>query len=172
LQELRANSINVTVDSRRGELQRAERFLREALAMMPGDADARTRLGHALIELGRHKEAAAELRKAIEVKPDARLLYLAGLFLGRAEHALGRHAEARRLYEHAAELYPNAQSPWLALSQLARETGDRPRAQTSLQRLASLASEKPSDPWWSFYQPHHADADILLSQMRQLGIPR
>ena len=125
LQELRANAIDVTVASRRAELQRAERFFLEALAIAPDDADARLRLGHTLVELGRHKEAAVELRRAIEAKPDRRRLYLAELFLGRAEQALGRHAEARRLYEHAADLYPSAQSPRLALSQLARQTGDR-----------------------------------------------
>jgi tetratricopeptide (TPR) repeat protein len=172
VRELRDNSINVTVDSRRGELQRAERFFREALAAAAGDTDARIRLGHTLVELGRHKEAGVELRKAIDGTPDARRLYLAELFLGRAEHALGRHAEARRLYEHASELYPNAQSPRLALSHLARQTGDRAGAQQSLKRLIAVPTAGPSDPWWDFYQPHNADAEVLLSQMRQLGTAR
>jgi tetratricopeptide (TPR) repeat protein len=172
LQELRDNSINVTVDSRRGELQRADRFFREALALTPGDADARIRLGHTLVELGRHKEAAVELHKAINGKPDARRLYLAELFLGRAEHALGRHAEARRLYEHAAELYPNAQSPKLALSHVARQTGDRFGAQQSLNRLIAAPTATPSDPWWFYYQPHRDDADALMNRMREIGVPR
>ena len=54
---------SVAVSSRRDELQRAERFLREALVLAPGDADGRIRLGHTLGELGRHGEAAAELRR-------------------------------------------------------------------------------------------------------------
>lgn len=169
LEQLRASSINVTVGSRRGELQRAERFLREALAMTPGDADARMRLGHTLVELGRHEEAAVELRKAIDAKPDTRRHYLTALFLGRAEQALGRHAEARRLYEIAADLYPGAQSPRLALSQLARQTGNRSAAQQSLRRLAAVSNAGASDPWWQYYEPHKADAELLLARMRQLG---
>ena len=169
LQQLRADGVNVAVNARRDELQRAERFLRDGLALAPGDADARLRLGHTLGELGRHKEAAAELRAAIDAKPDRRCLYFAELFLGREEEALGRSAEARRRYEQASDLYPSAQSPRLALSQLARQTGDRASAQRSLQSLAAVADIDASDPWWDFYQPHKDDADTLMDRMRQIG---
>ena len=62
VQQVRADDVNVTVDSRGSELQRAEQFFRDGLARAPDDADARVRLGHTLGELGRHEEAAAELR--------------------------------------------------------------------------------------------------------------
>ena len=169
LQQLRADGVNVTVNSRRAELQRAERFLRDALMIAPGDVDARLRLGHTLIELGRHKEAAVELRSAIAAKLDKRRLYLAELFLGRAEQVLGLRDEAKRRYEQAADLYPTAQSPLLALGGLARQTGDRAGAQRSLGNLAAVSSAEPSDPWWEFYQPHKADADQLVERMRQIG---
>jgi tetratricopeptide (TPR) repeat protein len=169
LQQLRADGVNVTVASRRTELERAERFLREALILAPADADARLRLGYTLGELGRSKEAAIELRMAIDAKPDRRGLYLAALFLGRAEEALGRRDEARRRYEHAVDLFPGAQSPRLALSGLARHTGDRASAQRSLHSLASISDAEASDPWWGFYQAHDADADVLIGRMREMG---
>ena len=169
VQQLRADAVNVTVDSRRAELQRAEQFFREALLLSPRAVDARVRLGHTLGELGRHKEAAVELRTALDAKSDAERLYLAELFLGRVEEALGRRDEARSRYERAAALYPNAQSPRLALSQLARQTGDDAAAQRSLQSLASRVDIDVSDPWWGFYTPHNDDADVLIARMRQIG---
>jgi tetratricopeptide (TPR) repeat protein len=169
IQQLRADSVSVAVNSRRSELERAERFLREALELAPGDASARLRLGHTLGELGRHKEAAAELLQAIDAKPDKPRLYLAELFLGRAEAALGRRDEARRRYERAASLYPNAQSPLLALSGLARQAGDRASAQRSLASLAAVNDSEPFDPWWDFYQSHKDDAGVLMARMQQIG---
>jgi len=127
------------------------------------------RLGHTLGELGRHKEAAAELRQAIDARPDKPRLYLAELFLGRAEAAIGRRDEARWHYERAASLYPNAQSPLLALSGLARQTGDRASAQRSLASLVAVNDSEPFDPWWEFYQSHKDDADALMARMQQIG---
>ncbi len=167
--QVRASDVSVAVGSRVSELQRAEQFFREGLALAPADVDARVRLGHTLGELGRHAEAAAELRSAIAANPDRRRLYLAELFLGREEEAFGRSAEARRRYEQAAELYPGAQSPRLALSRLARQTGDRASAQGALQTLASVSDFNRADPWWLFYEPHAEDAVVLIQRMRQIG---
>jgi tetratricopeptide (TPR) repeat protein len=169
VQQLRADAVSVRVGSRRSELERAERFFRDGLLLAPADADARVKLGHTLGELGRHAEAAAELRKAIEANPDRQRLYLATLILGREEEALGRRDEARRRYDQAADLYPRAQSPRLALGRLARQTGDRAAAQRSLQSLVAVADIDASDPWWGFYQTHIDDADILVQRMRQIG---
>jgi tetratricopeptide (TPR) repeat protein len=169
VQQLRASDVTVNVGSRRSELERAERFFREGLAFAPADAEARVRLGHTLGELGRHTEAAAELRKAIAATPDGARRYLAELLLGREEEALGRHGEARRRYEQAASLYPAAQSPRLALSRLARHTGDRAGAQQLLQRLTAIPHREASDPWWDFYHPHKDDVDDLMKRMRRIG---
>jgi tetratricopeptide (TPR) repeat protein len=167
LEQLRANGVRVDVGARVAELERAERFFRDALVVAPNHAGARLRLGHALGALGRHKEAAIELRQVIDAKPDGESAYLAALALGYQEEALGRRDEARRRYEQAAALYPDAQSPRMALSGLARRAGDRANAQLALQSLAALSD--PVDPWWEFYQPHKEDADVLMNQMRQMG---
>ena len=171
VEQVRASDVSVAVGSRISELQRAEQFFREGLALAPADVDARVRLGHTLGELGRHAEAAAELRTAIAAKPDRRRLYLAELFLGREEEALGRSAEARRRYEQAAELYPDAQSPRLALSRLARQTGDRASAQDVRCRASPLwrAVDRIRSMVGLFYEPHKDDAEVLMRRMRQIG---
>lgn len=171
VQQLRSNGTSTLVDSRRNELRRAERFLRQALTLAPDSVDARLRLGHTLGELGRHEEAAAELRTAIEADRDRERLYLAQLFLGRAEEALGQRDEASRRYEQAAGLYPSAQSPRLALAQLARESGDRAGALRALQNVVTRRSADidVNDPWWVYYHPHLKDAAELMEEMRTIG---
>ena len=100
------------------------------------------------------KRRAEELRRAIADGASDHLLYLAQLFLGRAEEARGHDEAARAAFERASALYPNAQSPRLALSQIARRAGNRAAAQRELQRdcgTASMTSGSREDPWWLYY---------------------
>ena len=142
------------VSNTRGELVRAERFFLGTLTSQPANIEARVRHGRILGELGRHEEAAAELRRAIEDGADGPLLFFAHLFLGRQEEALGHLQGARAAFERAAALYPQAQTPRLALSQIARRTGDRSKAQSELQVLANLPADERQrqDPWWTYYE--------------------
>ena len=148
-----SNRTSAAVSSNRGELVKAERFLRDALAQQPDHVEARVRRGRVLDELGKHREAIDDLRRAIAGGAAGSLLYLAELFIGRAQEASGQYDEARAAFEHALQLYPNAQSPRLALSQLARRTGDRRAAQRELQAIARLPDDerRREDPWWSYY---------------------
>jgi tetratricopeptide (TPR) repeat protein len=164
---------DVAVESRTEELQNAERFLSQALALAPDNVDARVRLGHILSELGRHEDAMVELHRALEGALDQEHDYLAQLFLGRAAQALGRRDEAKRRYEEAAALYPSAQSPQLALAHLARASGDRAGALRMLNGVTKQASDLHSiDPWWSYYQPHVMTATDLMNQIRTLASPK
>jgi tetratricopeptide (TPR) repeat protein len=169
--EVRAQGNNVAVGSRRTELQRAERFFREVLALTPGDANARLRLGYTLGELGRHEDAVAELRGAIDAKPEEHQRYLTELFLGRQYQALRRRDDARLHFENAAALYPSAQSPRLALAYLVRQSGDRAAASRLLRDLpvSRTAGLDRIDPWWTFYEPHLDDAAALMGEMRKIG---
>ena len=60
---------------------------------------------------------------------------------------------SRAAFLRASALYPNAQSPRLALSQIARRTGDRAAAQRELQFIAALPDDerRREDPWWLYY---------------------
>lgn len=144
------------VDSQRAELSRAERLFRQALAVEPDNAVARVRLGRVVGQLGRHREAAAELRKAIGAGLAGESLYYAELFLGREEESLGNRAAARESYEKASKLYPRAQSPRLALSQLEWQSGDRVAALRALESMSKLPPREleREDPWWTYYAVH------------------
>lgn len=148
-----SNRTSAAVSSARGELVRAERFFRESLVHRPDHLEARLRHGRVLDDLGRHDEASEELRRAIADGASEQLLYLAHLFLGRAEQARGHDEAARAAFERASALYPNAQSPRLALSQIARRAGNRQAALRELQAIAALPYDehRREDPWWLYY---------------------
>ena len=95
------------------------------------------RYGRVLGGLGKHAEAAVELRSR-RSRPgrSARCCYCAELFLGAEEEALGnRDARARWRTAGGRALSPMAQSPLVALSQLARRYG-RSRRRAARDRAA------------------------------------
>jgi tetratricopeptide (TPR) repeat protein len=151
-----ARGMRPDIGSERAELGRAERFFRQALAAEPDAADSRVRLGRVLGQLGRHQEAVAQIRKAIDAGLTREFFYLAQLFLGREEEMLGNRDAAHAYFERAAKLYPRAQSPHLAASQLARRAGDRAGALRGLQKIAELPADadQREDPWWHYYNVH------------------
>jgi tetratricopeptide (TPR) repeat protein len=161
--------IVVQIESEHGELQDAERRLRRALELRPEFAEARLRLGRVLGRLGRHADAAAELRQILAPFDVAELNYYAALFRGGEERALGNAVAARQAYERAATLFPQAQAPWIALSQIARESGDGAVALQSIQHVLDLPAdaEQRADPLWyyHFVQGRHAD-DLLEALYR------
>jgi tetratricopeptide (TPR) repeat protein len=140
------------VGSRRTELETAGRYLRKALDLSPAYAEARLRRGRVLQLLGRPEEAARELRAALGDIEEPLLRYYGELFLGAAEEMRGRRTEARGCYERAAALQPRAQSPLLALSHLARASGDRNAAQRYLERLTALPPDpdERDEPLWDY----------------------
>lgn len=148
-----SNREGAAINTARGELTRAARFFRDTLALRPDHVHARIRYGRVLDEAGRHDDAARELRRAIEDGASEEFLYLAQLFLGRAEDARGNVQAARVAFERALGLYPDAQSPRLALSQIARRVGDRAAAQHQLHAIAKLPDDerRREDPWWLYY---------------------
>ncbi|HUP38683.1 MAG TPA: tetratricopeptide repeat protein, partial [Vicinamibacterales bacterium] len=148
-----SNRTTAAVSSGRGEIVRAERFYRDSLTHRPDHIEARIRHARVLDNLDRPDEACEELRRAIAGGASGHLLYLAELFLGRAEETRGNDAVARAAFERASALYPNAQSPRLALSQIARRAGNRAAAQRELHALAQLPHDqnRREDPWWLYY---------------------
>jgi tetratricopeptide (TPR) repeat protein len=160
----------IDVWSDRFELSEAAGLFRRTLQLKPDFAEARLRYGRVLDLLGKHAEAATELRKAIGSLADRQMLYYAGMFLGAAEEALGNRDAARVSYEESAKLYEMAQSPWLALSQLARRSGDRPGALRAIERVFALQADdrnEKDDPWWWYYVAQGRDAQALLDAMQQ-----
>ena len=164
------SGVTMDVGSERSELREAELLFRRTLEVKADYAEARLRHGRVLGLLGRHADAAVDLRRAMEELTDAPLPYYAALFLGAEEEALGNRDAARAAYERAAALAPLAQSPLLALSQLARRDGDRPAALRAIERMFALPERDPGeqgDPWWSYSIVQARDAEALLTTLRQ-----
>jgi tetratricopeptide (TPR) repeat protein len=161
--------IALDINSEREELRQAEALFRRALALKPDTAEVRLRLGRVLQRRGRHREAASELRLAIDAADEDLLRYYGYLFLGAAQEELSDFAGAAASYTAAATLYPAAQSPRLALSALARRRGDRKEALEEIGRVFGLPASPPArdDPWWSYHTAPARNADALLDELRQ-----
>ncbi len=134
-----------TIRHASGEQHEAEDRFERALRIEPGLDEARIRLARLRGLGGRHEEAAADLRLCARGMPLEPLWrYYAWLLLGREDEALERRVEAREAFTRASALYPGAQSPRLALSQMARDEGDRTAAIAALDFLRGPPGPDPS----------------------------
>lgn len=151
--------------------KRAERHLREAVRLDPGHAEARMRLGLALLEADEAGEAARHLRVASDAVPDGELAYFIQLLLGRAEERLGHAQEAEACYGRAAVLEPSAVSPRLARAALTRLGGDGNRALEEVRSLAAppVPPQMDADPWWIFFRWQSRPAGKMLAELRGMA---
>jgi hypothetical protein len=159
--------IKSEIGSVESESRQAEKCFRQAVALDPAFVEARLRLGLALASVDRHEDAAAELRAAAASAREPILQYFASLLLGREEQALGHRDAARSAFEHAASLYPRAQSPYLALSQLARRSGDKAGARRAFLPVLNLPARESDreDPWWDYYISAGRHANALMTEV-------
>jgi tetratricopeptide (TPR) repeat protein len=118
------NRLGVALEEQ-GDLERAERELRDAARLDRQGHDAFVNLGRVLRRQGRHEEAREAFDVAVtraSTDPDAVL----GRGLARA--ATGDVAGAESDFRRAAELAPNDAEPLLALGDLQRDLGAVPDA--------------------------------------------
>jgi tetratricopeptide (TPR) repeat protein len=162
------NGVTFNIGSERSELRLAEVSFRKALEGGPELAEARLRLGHVLGLIGRHSEAADELRKAVSATDDQLLLYYGHLLLGGELDAMGNRDRARDAYGRAAALFPRAQSPKLALSQMANRAGDRRLALDAIRSVLGPPADQFDrvDPWWTYHMEQGRSADVQLARLR------
>ncbi|HVU33869.1 MAG TPA: tetratricopeptide repeat protein [Opitutaceae bacterium] len=104
-----------------GEPAEAIVHFRAALALDPGQINARTNLGLALQQLGRRDEAIRELRKAVHLAPDYTPSLIA---LGGVLFEAGDTDEARALFERAARIQPTLATADNDLGAVLARTGD------------------------------------------------
>ena len=153
-----------------GERHAAEDRFERALRIEPSLVEARIRLARLRGLQGRHEEAAADLRLCLGKPLEPLWQYYAWLLLGREDEALERRVEAREAFARASALYPGAQSPRIALSQMAREEGDR---KTAIAALDFLSGPPGPDPWWSETRnrANVLGVDALFAEMRRKLTP-
>jgi hypothetical protein len=158
------------VGSTEAEFGRARRHLEFALRLDASLTEARVRLGRVAGLTGNHRDAAAELRRAVAAEPDPLIAYYANLFLGAEEEALGRLTEAREAYRHAASLYPDAPTPRIALSHLMRRQGNRDEALRLIGEVLALRPEHSasSDPMRRYARAAGGHAKAMLRETVRL----
>jgi tetratricopeptide (TPR) repeat protein len=129
------------------ELEDAEKFLRQAVALDPRFLEARLRLGRVLLRNGDLDGALRELRAAL-AHPDDQIRYLAWTFLGMADVERGDLEAAERCYTEALRLFPAGQIAMLARSEAAYLSGRGGEA--AGQVVAMLRIQRKEDPWWMY----------------------
>jgi len=120
-----------------GSPEEAEAVLREAVALQPHSARARSKLGVALARQGRYEEAVEAFRRALESDP---LYAPAYSNLGAVYHELGRLDDALTAYQKAIEVDPDY---WIAhqnLAALHKQTGDYGAFVRHMKRATRLAA--------------------------------
>jgi tetratricopeptide (TPR) repeat protein len=166
-EEMRASNrlVNISAGDRRKALGYAEVYLRASLELGPARLETRLRLGRVLTQRD-HAAEARPLLIAVSVSPDARLSYLAALFLGALEDSAGNPAAAAKWYASAAAKVPSAQAAFVAGSELQHRAGDRHDAAVS---LASGIGPNRDDPWWGYLFGEYWRIDIYLNAMRGMA---
>jgi tetratricopeptide (TPR) repeat protein len=156
--------------------ERCARLYEKALRRSPALDDARVRLGHVLLHLGRPAEALRALepltvRDAGSLPRELR--YLVALFQGRAWLATGKAEAAAAAYRQALALYPGCQAAQVTLSTALGAAGDQAGARAVMS--AMLAGQQRSncsrDPWLDYLQGQPWRLEALLSRLES-GVRR
>jgi tetratricopeptide (TPR) repeat protein len=155
------------VASGSAELDDAENLLRRALRRGFEGAEIHLRLGNVLGLRGKHRDALPELKRAVDLSGELRLLaYYARMLYGRELEANGDSRAARVEYEQAARLFGRAQAPRLALAQLLRAMGDGVTATTTLASLLlETEGSEADDPWWTYHPSGGRSADRRFREL-------
>jgi tetratricopeptide (TPR) repeat protein len=150
------------------ELEAARGALRRAVDADPQAEVAQLHLARVSHLLGDDDSARATAALVSTKASDPANTYVAELLLGSIHLAARRYDEARASFERAAGLYPTAQSPLVALSQVARASGNRAEAVRSIERLTALPRDvdRRRDPWWEYESGAIRDLGPLLESLR------
>lgn len=139
------------LSARDQRFKEARQYFRDALSADPALTLARVRLGRVLWRLSEADAARAALEQAIADGPEAGVLYLARLFLGRVHEDSGRLEPAIEEYRHALALDPKAQTAAVALSHALRLAGESEASHQVLsQALAQAGWRTVADPYWNY----------------------
>lgn len=126
----------------RGQVQEAERVLRQLLDANPNYATSRLGLANALIRQDRVDEALAHIERARRLSPaDSRLQRM--IYSKQLDAALtrGDDAQAREIAANWCADYPGNGLPWAVLAVLDSRAGRREEAAASLARARALLPE-------------------------------
>jgi TolB-like protein/tetratricopeptide (TPR) repeat protein len=125
------------------EWSSAEREFREAVRLNPGYATGRRWYGQLLSGMGRHDEAIAEVRLALDLDPLSVIIHTA---LGDVLFYARRYDDAIAVYRKALELDPDFQAGHSDLARALEHSGRVDEAIRSYERAVALAGGSMADP--------------------------
>jgi eukaryotic-like serine/threonine-protein kinase len=137
----------------------------ELIKHYPGDNIGHNNLGYCLAELRDFSKAAEEVRRDLEINPNATAASNVSLFSSYAGNFQNGEAEARE----GQKKYPSWESTYLALALAQLGQGQVSQAAETYSKLAKLNSHGASMAAWgladlALYQGRFADAVHLLEQ--------
>ena len=97
------NALGYTLADRTDRLDEAYVLIKRAFDLKPDDHYVVDSLGWVLYRMGRHQEAVAQLRRAMEINPDPEI----AAHLGEVLWAMGNRDEARTVWETALQTTPD-----------------------------------------------------------------
>jgi tetratricopeptide (TPR) repeat protein len=128
------------------EWSKAEEQFRAEAQLQPGSAEAAYRLGNALLQQGKMKEAAAELQRSDSLRPDMpETLYALGRAAATGDPEVAAHA-LQRVIDLENET-PLAGQAYLVLAQIHRRQGKTEQAARDMEnyrKIQALAVHPPS----------------------------
>jgi tetratricopeptide (TPR) repeat protein len=125
----------------RGQWQRAEDLLSEAVRTCPSDPDARRHYAEALWHRGQPEEAVAELEEATRLAVDNVELHV---ILAEKRLAMGEVELARQSAQSAIDIEPKLARAWAARGRVRRASGRPSQALSDYHRALGLAPEDPT----------------------------
>jgi hypothetical protein len=157
------------VDPPAGDLSRAADLYRAALAMDGGFEEARLRLGRVLGMQHHDEEAIAQLERIRSQTRDARVSYLAALFLAEVHEAAGNDKAAIVAYRAANTSCPDALAARVALAYLLRSSGQIEEADRILRerRPSAPGGSIARDPWQDYLHPVERELSALRQAVRR-----
>ena len=97
------NALGYTLADRTDRLEEAHALIKRAIELKPDDHYIVDSLGWVLHRMGRHREALAQLRRAMSINPDPEI----AAHLGEVLWVLGNKVEARAVWSTALEAAPD-----------------------------------------------------------------
>jgi tetratricopeptide (TPR) repeat protein len=110
------NALGYSFADRNVRLPEAKQLIEKALAISPGDSFIVDSLGWVLYRMGDLKNAALQLRRAWDGRPDGEI----GAHLGEVLWELGQRDEARRIWQEAQKASPDSDTLQKTLKRFSR----------------------------------------------------
>ncbi len=132
---------------RTAELNEAEDAYRQSLEADATMEEARLRLGRTLLLEGKGRDARVELARVVNESRDARLSYLAHLFLADLSDRAADNDGAVREYSAALAISPSSREAYIGLSNLALRAGDDRQARDYIEQWMRRPTSTVVDPW-------------------------